>query len=149
MAYQIEQQFNSLLDACNTYRADIGPAADMISLGRALEQLSLGTPLLRLRSRKRTALVARSDHCSTEQGVATKCHTERALLDWHFANLECALVLWLRRRQQTDRWFVGAPTFEHRAGMQTQGCWPLCRLGSGTKTTPLRCGVIRVYVPNG
>jgi len=39
---RVEAQFNSLLDACASFRADIGGAADLCSLGRALEQLSAG-----------------------------------------------------------------------------------------------------------
>ena len=43
---QVEKQFNTLLDACGAFRMDIGGAADVVSLGRAMEQLSSGTPLL-------------------------------------------------------------------------------------------------------
>ncbi len=39
---QIELQFNALLDACGAFRSEIGEAADVVSLGRALEQLSSG-----------------------------------------------------------------------------------------------------------
>jgi hypothetical protein len=39
---QVERQFNTLLDACGSFRNDIGGAADVVSLGRAMEQLSSG-----------------------------------------------------------------------------------------------------------
>jgi hypothetical protein len=39
---QVEKQFNTLLDACGAFRQDIGGAADVVSLGRAMEQLSSG-----------------------------------------------------------------------------------------------------------
>lgn len=42
---QVEKQFNRLLDACGDFRTDIGAAADVVSLGRAMEQLSSGVVL--------------------------------------------------------------------------------------------------------
>ena len=62
---QIERQFNDLLDACGAFRTAIGASADIVSLGRAMEQLS------------------------SEHGVGTASTAERAVLDWHMANLEC------------------------------------------------------------
>ena len=62
---QIEKQFNDLLDSCGAFRTAIGASADIVSLGRAMEQLS------------------------SEHGIGTASTGERALLDWHMANLEC------------------------------------------------------------
>ena len=62
---QIEKQFNDLLDSCGAFRTAIGASADIVSLGRAMEQLS------------------------SEHGIGTASTAERALLDWHMANLEC------------------------------------------------------------
>ena len=62
---QIEKQFNDLLDSCGAFRTAIGASADIVSLGRAMEQLS------------------------SEHGIGTDSTAERALLDWHMANLEC------------------------------------------------------------
>ena len=87
---RVTAQHNALLDACGAFRQSIGGAADLVSLGRALDQLAR----------------------DGVGGAAANGPAERALLDWHKANLEYANAglltsLSLGQWDQDDPWEMG------------------------------------------